>query len=179
MSKRRNAENDNADAALGFSKKANTSGKQATLSFALRPNQAGRLPSPPASEDEKRDLSPTIRKVKSHQALTPYRKRIYGALLSVPKGRYTTYAALSDFLGSSASAVGGGMRNNPFAPEVPCHRVLASDGSIGGFGGSWGADGENAGKKHELLSKEGVKFDSKGKVRGPPFEDFIDLLQGG
>jgi O6-methylguanine-DNA--protein-cysteine methyltransferase len=119
MSKRRNAENDNADAALGFSKKANTSGKQATLSFALRPNQAGRLPSPPASEDEKRDLSPTIRKVKSHQALTPYRKRIYGALLSVPKGRYTTYAALSDFLGSSARAVGGGIRNNPFAPEVP------------------------------------------------------------
>lgn len=179
MLKRKNAENDDADAALGFSKKPKTSGKQATLSFALTPKQAGRLPSPPASEDEKLDLLATIRQIQSHQALTPYRKRLYGALLSVPKGRYTTYAVLSDFLGSSARAVGSGMRNNPFAPDVPCHRVLASDGSIGGFGGSWGADGENTGKKHELLNKEGVKFDSKGKVRGPPFEDFVDLLEGG
>ncbi len=111
--------------------------------------------------------------------MTPYRKRLYAALLNVPKGRHTTYTALSNFLGSSARAVGNGMRNNPFAPEVPCHRVLASDGSIGGFGGSWGVDGKYADKKLELLRKEGVKFDSQGKVFGPPFEEFGAILGGG
>jgi methylated-DNA-[protein]-cysteine S-methyltransferase len=71
-----------------------------------------------------------------------------------------------------ARAVGNAMRNNPFAPEVPCHRILSSDGSIGGFGGHWGEEGKFAGKKKELLGEEGVKFDSKGKVKGQPFRDF-------
>ena len=64
------------------------------------------------------------------------------------------------------------MRNNPFAPEVPCHRVLAADGTLGGFGGHWGEDGKFANKKHELLHAEGVRFDSRGKVKGPPFREF-------
>ena len=71
-----------------------------------------------------------------------------------------------------ARAVGSAMRNNPFAPEVPCHRILSSDGSIGGFKGDWGADGKYAGQKRELLGKEGVKFDSPGKVKGQAFRDF-------
>ena len=123
-----------------------------------------------------RDLSSTIAKIQAHQGLTTYRKRLYASLCSVPRGRYTTYAALSSFLDSSARAVGSGMRNNPFAPEVPCHRVLASDGTIGGFGGSWGADGKNASKKTELLKGEGVGFDSRGRVKGLPFKQFVNLL---
>ncbi len=178
-SKRKDAEQDDGKAAVRSPKKAKTSGRQSILSFAPIPNQVGKDPSSSPSKDGKTDLLPTIHKIKSHPALTPYRKRLYAALLSVPRGRYTTYAALSDFLGSSARAVGNGMRNNPFAPEVPCHRVLASDRSIGGFGGSWGVDGENASKKFDLLSKEGVKFESKRKVRGLPFRDFADLLDGG
>ena len=68
------------------------------------------------------------------------------------------------------------MQSNPFAPDVPCHRVLASDGSIGGFGGDWGMEGKNAKKKFDLLRSEGVVFDSRGKVKGPFFVGFIDLL---
>ena len=71
-----------------------------------------------------------------------------------------------------ARAVGNAMRNNPFAPEVPCHRVLANDGTLGGFCGYWGEGGKFASKKHELLYEEGVRFDSRGKVKGPPFKDF-------
>jgi hypothetical protein len=64
------------------------------------------------------------------------------------------------------------MRNNPFAPDVPCHRVLANNRSLGVFGGSWGKKGENEGKKIKLLREEGVKFGSNGKVRWPVFKDF-------
>lgn len=179
VSKRKMVPQNDVGASAHSIKRAKISSKQSTLDFLQRPSQAENLPSPSATEDGETDLSPALNKLKSHPALTPYRKRLYAALLSVPRGRYTTYAALSNFLVSSARAVGNGMRNNPFAPEVPCHRVLASDGSIGGFGGSWGADGKNAGKKFELLQKEGVKFDSKGKVRGPPFENFVGLLECG
>lgn len=64
------------------------------------------------------------------------------------------------------------MRNNPFAPTVPCHRVLASNGMLGGFGGSWGEEGQFAGEKKRLLREEGVKFDGRGKVVGEPFRGF-------
>lgn len=145
--------------------------KQSMLSF---PKPAQSSKDTPKSPEV--DLSPTIQKLKAESSLTPYRKRLYAALLSVPRGRFTTYAALSTFLDSSARAVGNGMRNNPFAPDVPCHRVLASDGSIGGFGGSWGSEGKNASKKIALLREEGVTFDSRGRVKGLLFEGFVDLL---
>ena len=71
-----------------------------------------------------------------------------------------------------ARAVGNAMRNNPFAPEVPCHRVLAANGTLGGFGGHWGENGKFANEKHRLLHEEGVRFSSNGKVKGLPFRDF-------
>ena len=73
--------------------------------------------------------------ITSHPTLTPFRKRVLTALCQVPSGSYTTYLALSDHLSSSPRAVGNALRNNPFAPRVPCHRVVAADGGIGGFGG--------------------------------------------
>ena len=135
--------------------------------------------SSPALFESLPDYSSILEKIAHHPSLTPYRKSLYSALLSVPPGRYTTYAALSDYLRSSARAVGSGMRNNPFAPEVPCHRVLAADGSVGGFHGDWGKDGKYANQKMELLRSEGVKFDSRGKVVGQPFREFRDLRQEG
>ncbi|KIY02856.1 uncharacterized protein Z520_01321 [Fonsecaea multimorphosa CBS 102226] len=127
-----------------------------------------------ADEDE---MKRTLRRIHAHPSLSAYRKKLYATLLSVPRGRYTTYAAISDYLKSSARAVGNGMRNNPFAPAVPCHRVLAADGSIGGFQGDWGRDGKYASKKVELLRSEGVKFDGRGKVLGEPFRDFEQVRQ--
>ena len=67
------------------------------------------------------------------------------------------------------------MRNNPFAPDVPCHRVLAADGTLGGFKGDWGKEGRYAKLKMELLRGEGVKFDGSGKVVGEVWREFHEF----
>ncbi len=66
--------------------------------------------------------------VNKQQKVTEYQERVYAALQQIPEGRITTYAALSKALNSSPRAVGGALRNNPFAPEIPCHRCIASTG---------------------------------------------------
>jgi methylated-DNA-[protein]-cysteine S-methyltransferase len=60
--------------------------------------------------------------------VTEYQERVYSLLQQIPEGRITTYAALAKALSSSPRAVGGALRNNPFAPEIPCHRCIASTG---------------------------------------------------
>ena len=66
----------------------------------------------------------------------------------------TTYGLLAKALNSSPRAVGQALRCNPYAPIVPCHRVVASDGSIGGFMGK--VKGKTIEKKISLLKNEGV-----------------------
>lgn len=138
---------------------------------------------------------------------TEFQKKCLKLLLQIPEGHFSTYGtcslnsyriqrlkvfftgAMAKALGSAPRAVGNAMRGNPLAPSVPCHRILASDRTIGGssfnvssiivktltaptgFGGSWGVEGKHFNEKMELLTKEGVKFDSKGRVKGPVFED--------
>jgi O-6-methylguanine DNA methyltransferase len=82
------------------------------------------------------------------------RRLVYELLKQVPKGRVTTYGALAKAARhpDSARAIGALMRSNPYAPTVPCHRVVYSDGRLGGYGGMKGV-----GKKARMLSKEGVK----------------------
>ena len=123
------------------------------------------------------DMAAQIKRIESSTSLTPFRKQTLTLLCRIPTGRWSTYQAMSDYITATshktcARAVGNAMRNNPFAPEVPCHRILSSDGSIGGFKGDWGAEGKYAGQKRELLREEGVKFDSRGKVKGQAFRDF-------
>lgn len=60
--------------------------------------------------------------------VTEYQERVYALLQQIPEGRITTYAAMSKALNSSPRAIGGALRNNPFAPEIPCHRCIASTG---------------------------------------------------
>jgi methylated-DNA-[protein]-cysteine S-methyltransferase len=82
---------------------------------------------------------------------------------------------MAKHLSSSPRAVGNALKNNPFAPQVPCHRVLASGGSIGGFKGSWGRNGKeglNDWQKKSLLKEEGVRFDSSGRAIGPVWDAF-------
>ncbi|KKK18322.1 hypothetical protein ARAM_001634 [Aspergillus rambellii] len=122
-----------------------------------------------------------LHRISRHPTLTPYRRRTYRALLSVPPGQWTTYAALARHLRSSARAVGAAMRTNPFAPEVPCHRVLGRDGSLGGYMGSspsskrGSKDERNLELKRKLLEREGVRFDNGGKAMGRGFVEFRDL----
>lgn len=138
---------------------------------------AAMLPLDDSKSGSKRaDMSTQLIRIEDSN-LTPFRKQTLSLLCQIPPGRYSTYQAMSDHITATshktcARAVGNAMRNNPFAPEVPCHRILAADGTLGGFGGHWGEQGKFASKKHELLKEEGVRFDSKGKVKGPPFTDW-------
>lgn len=60
--------------------------------------------------------------------VTEYQTRVYTLLQQIPEGRITSYGALAKALNSSPRAVGGALRSNPFAPEIPCHRCIASTG---------------------------------------------------
>ncbi|KKY24160.1 putative ring-2 like protein [Phaeomoniella chlamydospora] len=101
-------------------------------------------------------------------AVTEFQERVYAHLLLIPSGRVTSYAILAKAIGSSPRAVGGALRCNPFAPEVPCHRVIAANGFVGGFKGDWekAPSGINQAKKLELLHSEGVRFTDDGKLIG-------------
>lgn len=122
----------------------------------------------------KEDLTPWLKKIALSDK-SSFQKKVLTALCQVPRGRYSTYAAISKHLSSSPRAVGNALRNNPFAPQVPCHRVLASGGGLGGFHGSWGRNGKEGlhdDKKRKLLREEGVKFDGRGRVIGSSWEEF-------
>ncbi|MDG6773301.1 MGMT family protein [Thiomicrorhabdus sp. ZW0627] len=83
---------------------------------------------------------------------TPFQIRCYDLLKRIPKGKVTTYKAIADALDSKAyRAVGSAMAKNPFLIEVPCHRVVNSDGAIGDY--ALGKD-----KKVELLEGEGIEI---------------------
>lgn len=126
-------------------------------------------PPPPATIDP--DLSSEIN---LHPTLTPFRKRVLLALCQVPDGQYTTYLAISNYLHSSPRAVGNALRNNPFAPRAPCHRVVAADGGIGGFGGEWGVRGKHNGEKVRLLREEGVAVSrDDSRVTGRVWTGFV------
>lgn len=85
--------------------------------------------------------------------ITEFQRRVYLELLNVPRGETITYGELARRIGCrSAQAVGQALRRNPFAPEVPCHRVIAADGSLCGFNGQ--REGEMIEKKRRLLEKE-------------------------
>ncbi len=72
-------------------------------------------------------------------------------MLCIPKGKVATYQTIAAWAGSSnaSRAVGNACNQNPFAPDVPCHRVVASDGSLGGYA-------HGPAKKIALLKKEGI-----------------------
>ncbi|QUC17125.1 uncharacterized protein UV8b_01366 [Ustilaginoidea virens] len=102
---------------------------------------------------------------------TDFEKRVWAALCRIPAGRVTTYGLLARYLGSSPRAVGNALRRNPFAPEVPCHRVVATGMTLGGFKGKWprGGEGITLDEKRSLLAGEGIQFDDRGRVASCPW----------
>ncbi len=93
------------------------------------------------------------KRVEQSSDITPFQRRVYLELLSVPCGQTITYGELARRIGCrSAQAVGQALKRNPFAPEVPCHRVVASDGSLGGYLGQ--RNGKQVERKRELLEIE-------------------------
>ena len=84
-----------------------------------------------------------------------FKDKVYEFTRQIPKGKVTTYGQLAKLAGNpkGARAVGAFMRTNPDAPHTPCHRVVASDGSLNGYSGIGGIK-----RKKEMLIAEGVKF---------------------
>lgn len=83
--------------------------------------------------------------------MTKFQSECYEALKKVPKGKVITYAGLARMVGRPKAhrAVGSAMNKNPYAPQVPCHRVVKSNGGLGGFA-------TDIKVKIKRLQKEGV-----------------------
>lgn len=93
------------------------------------------------------------RKITEHKALSSFQRRVYLALIDIPRGETITYGELARRIGCrSAQAVGQALKRNPFAPEVPCHRVVSADGSLGGYNGQ--REGAELERKRSLLEAE-------------------------
>lgn len=87
---------------------------------------------------------------------TPFQRKVWAALKTIPRGEVRTYTQIAVQIGhpTSARAVANACARNPYAPEVPCHRVVRSDGGLGGYSGEGGVE-----QKRRLLEEEGVELE--------------------
>lgn len=86
-------------------------------------------------------------------------RAVLEAVGRIPYGRVSSYGRIATIIGArgAARAVGGAVGRNPLGLVIPCHRVIAGDGSLGGYGGSWSGDrSELLDLKRSLLALEGV-----------------------
>jgi methylated-DNA-[protein]-cysteine S-methyltransferase len=96
------------------------------------------------------DFEEEIRAGRIHPRMS-FNQKVWAMTARIPAGKLTTYGEIAKALGSKGSrAVGGALNKNPYAPGVPCHRVVGSTGALTGFAG--GLD-----KKRELLAREGIR----------------------
>jgi O-6-methylguanine DNA methyltransferase len=96
----------------------------------------------------------------SFEGMTAFQKRVLQWVRQIPQGKVASYKDVAEAVGSPRAyrAVGSIMANNPFPYHIPCHRVVKSDLSIGGYGSS-------PETKAQFLLAEGVEI-SRGKVMG-------------
>jgi methylated-DNA-[protein]-cysteine S-methyltransferase len=88
-------------------------------------------------------------------------RRVLAAVREIPPGATAGYGEVARMIGKpgAARAVGGAVGRNPVGLAIPCHRVIAGDGSLGGYGGGWwGGRQTGLELKRELLAREGVEI---------------------
>jgi methylated-DNA-[protein]-cysteine S-methyltransferase len=91
-------------------------------------------------------------------------RRILGVVAAIPWGRTASYGEIARRVGAprAARAVGGALGRNPISFLIPCHRVIAADGTLGGWGGDrWGDLTHRLAMKRNLLLREGVTVASR------------------
>ena len=83
---------------------------------------------------------------------TKFQLKIWNYLRKIPNGEIKTYKQVATMINrpKAARAVASACGKNPYAPKIPCHRVIRSDGSLGGYSGKRGINA-----KRKLLKKEG------------------------
>ena len=87
---------------------------------------------------------------------TEFQLKVWNEIKKIPKGNVKTYKEIAEIIGNpnSARAVANACGKNPFLIKIPCHRVVRSDGGLGGYSGKGGVD-----MKKKLLMNEGfMKF---------------------
>ena len=84
---------------------------------------------------------------------TPFQLKVWNYLKKIPRGKVKTYSEVAKAIGKplAVRAVANAIGKNPLAPQIPCHRVIRSDGSLGGYSGKGGIK-----TKRLLLKKEGI-----------------------
>jgi len=89
-----------------------------------------------------------------------FTEKVLEVVKKIPKGKVTTYSTLAKVLGKpkASRAIGQALKRNPEPIKIPCHRVVCSDGSLGGYSFANGTK-----TKEELLKKEGIKIQN-GKI---------------
>jgi len=93
------------------------------------------------------------------EGLSGWDRRVLEGVRTIPHGATAGYGELARRIGSpgAARAVGGAVGRNPIGLLIPCHRVIAGDGTLGGYGGSWfGSREELLALKRALLAVESV-----------------------
>lgn len=93
--------------------------------------------------------------------LSAWDRAVLGGAARLAYGEVTSYGRLARMIGrpGAARAVGGALGRNPVPIMVPCHRILAGDGTLGGYGGGWtGAREDMLAIKQSLLAREGVRI---------------------
>jgi methylated-DNA-[protein]-cysteine S-methyltransferase len=94
----------------------------------------------------------------------PWDQAVLGGVRGLGRGQVTSYGRLARMIGrpGAARAVGGAVGRNPIGLAIPCHRVIAGDGSIGGYGGDWFGSREQLLEiKRELLAREGIELPAR------------------
>ena len=86
---------------------------------------------------------------------TEFQLKVWAYLRKIPRGSVKTYSQVAKDIGKPLAirAVANAIGKNPYAPKIPCHRVIRSDGSLGGYSGKGGVK-----TKRFLLKKEGIKL---------------------
>ena len=86
---------------------------------------------------------------------TEFQLKVWTYLRKIPRGSVKTYSQVAKGIGKplAVRAVANAIGKNPCAPKIPCHRVIKSDGSLGGYSGKGGLK-----TKKLLLKKEGIKL---------------------
>ena len=86
---------------------------------------------------------------------TAFQLKVWAYLKKIPRGTVVTYSAVAKGVGKplAVRAVANAIGKNPNAPKIPCHRVIRSDGSLGGYSGKGGLK-----TKRFLLKKEGIRL---------------------
>lgn len=88
-------------------------------------------------------------------------RAVLGAVRAIPRGETRSYGDIARAIGrpGAARAVGGAVGRNPIGLVIPCHRVIAGDGTLGGYGGGWWGERDRLlDLKSELLAREGVQL---------------------